>query len=141
MLDFQIQPFAQVFRAMEQELNQNTPNKAVQSWWSLEEDDKAYYLLIDTPGMEKEALDIEMNGKDLLIKWSNVQSARKVVGGRTRATEFEHRFKVSDQVDTERIQANHKNGVLELVLPKRELSVSRKISISDPSLSGDNLKN
>lgn len=140
MLDFQIQPLSQVFRALEQELHQNTQNKA-QSFWTLEEDDKSYYLLLDTPGMDREGLDIEMNGTELVIKWSYAKATRKTVGGKIRPTNFEHRFKMSENIDSSNIQATYNNGVLELMLAKQEKSLIRKISISDSSFSGDNLKN
>lgn len=141
MLDFQLQPFAQVFKAFEQELNQNTQNRPAQTFWNLQEDEKAYYLQLDTPGMERDALDIELVGHELVVKWKYEVPTRKVVSGRVRPQHFEHRFKLSEQVDAQNITADYANGVLELRLGKREAQLSRKISISDSSLSGDNLKN
>lgn len=140
MLDFQLQPFAQVLRALDQEFTQNAQNKA-QSFWSLEEDDKSFYLLLDTPGTLKEAIDIEIIGQELVVKWTPEARPRKSISGGIRPKNYEHRFKMSDQVDPAKIEANYQNGVLELKLGKRDANISRKISISDTSISEDNLKN
>lgn len=141
MLDFQLQPFAQVLRAFEQEFAPTYQNKAAQSFWSLEEDDKSFYLLLDAPGVNKEEIDIEVINQELIVKWSPEKGSRSVVAGGVRPKNYEHRFKMSDQVDSSKIEANYSNGVLELKLGKKDTSISRKILISDASISGDNLKN
>lgn len=140
MLDFQLQPFAQVLRALDQEFTQNYPNKA-QSFWSLEEDEKSFYLVLDTPGVAKEAIDIEIIGHELVVKWNPEARLRKSIAGGVRPKNYEHRFKMSDQVDPAKIEASYTYGVLELKLGKRDANISRKISVSDASNSGDNLKN
>lgn len=141
MLDFQLQPFAQVLRAFEQELAPAYQNRPSQSFWSLEEDEKSFYLLVDAPGVEKDRIDIEVVGQELIVKWSPEARPRKSVAGGLRAKNYEHRFKMSNQVDASKIEANYQNGVLELRLGKKEANVSRKILISDASISEDNLKN
>lgn len=141
MLDFQLQPFAQVLRAFEQEFAPAFQNKASQSFWSLEEDDKSFYLYIDAPGVNKEQIDIENIGQELVVKWSLEDRSRKIIAGGMKPKDYEHRFKLSDQVDPSKIEANYQNGVLEFKLGKRESNISRKISISDASISEDNLKN
>jgi len=141
MLDFQLQPFAQVLRALEQDFSPAYQKKSAQSFWSLEEDDKSFYLLLDAPGVNKEEIDIELVGQELVVKWSPEASSRKVIAGSIRPKNFENRFKMSDQVDSSKIEANYLNGVLELKIGKKDSSISRKILISDASISGDNLKN
>lgn len=141
MLDFQLQPFAQVLRAFEQELAPAFQSRPSQSFWSLEEDDQSFYLIIDAPGIEKDKIEIEVIGQELIVKWAYEERPRKSIAGGVRAKNFEHRFKMSNQVDAGKIEANYQNGVLELKLGKKEANVSRKILISDASISEDNLKN
>lgn len=141
MLDFQLQPFAQVLRAFEQELAPAYQSRPSQSFWSLEEDEKSFYLLVDAPGVEKDQIEIEVIGQELVVKWAPEDRPRKNIAGGVRAKNYEHRFKMSNLVDVAKIEANYQNGVLELKLGKKEANISRKILISDASISEDNLKN
>lgn len=94
-----------------------------------------YELKADMPGFEKEDIHIEMNGDCLTIHAQSSNSAEnkdKTYIRRERTyNQVSRSFDVSD-VKTNEIRAQYKNGVLELVLPKKEntlQSEKRKIDI------------
>ena len=96
------------------------------------ETEDAITLLADLPGVEKEALDINVEDRQLTITGLVKESKERLqpvyseygIGGYTRS------FKLGDTVDQSKISASLKDGVLELVLPKADRLKPRKIEIA-----------
>jgi HSP20 family protein len=100
-------------------LNDNYSNYA--SDFHVEDKEKAYQLELDIPGIKREDLSIEVHNQILTI-----------VGERkgSRSQTFERRFRLSDDVMADEIQATLVDGVLTLDLVKAEKARSRKIAIA-----------
>jgi HSP20 family protein len=99
------------------------------------ETDGAFVLKAELPGFTKEDVDIKIQGNQLILR-----------GERKRETEakeeqyhrieraygrFERAFWLPTTVDSEKIQATFKNGVLELRLPKSEAAKPKRIAITE----------
>jgi HSP20 family protein len=83
-------------------------------------------FLIDlaAPGLAKEDFHIDLNGNMLTIMCEKVEKKEEKMEQMTRNeynfTSFTRTFTVPDDVKMEKIEANYKDGVLHMVLPKKE---------------------
>jgi HSP20 family protein len=102
----------------------------------ISEDEKAFYLSADIPGVKKEDVKVSMEDDVLCIsaersqeeeeKKKNYHRVERSWGSLSRS------FTIGDHVDSDNISANYDNGVLKIVIPKleREESKSKEIKIS-----------
>ena len=96
------------------------------------EDAHAVTLLADLPGVSKEKLDVKVHDGSLTIEGESVVPASSNVRlshAEVRAPFFARRFSISDDFDTSKIEANLKDGVLKLVIPRREQAQPRRIEV------------
>jgi HSP20 family molecular chaperone IbpA len=94
------------------------------------ETEQGLALVADLPGVDKENLMIDLD-QGLLTVQANGKSHMK---GDSIRREFLHgsfyrQFRLSDEIDSENIVAEMKNGVLTLLLPKSEAARPRRIEI------------
>lgn len=97
------------------------------------ESEQELTLLADMPGVEPDAVDIDL--KDGVLTISAEVGEEVNESEHERVTEFEYgryfrRFTLSDLIDQAKIEANMKSGVLELHLPKVDKAQPRKINIA-----------
>jgi HSP20 family protein len=98
----------------------------------LEADD--YLLEAFLPGVTTDDLDIQIESNIVTIKGEikneQAEDARYLLKERPAGI-FQRSIELPDDVDTEKVEAELKNGVLTLRLPKSELAKPRKIKISN----------
>jgi HSP20 family molecular chaperone IbpA len=89
-------------------------------------------VVADMPGVTRDALEINLaNGELTVTARRDAQPGRgTVVGTEYRTCDFQRRFVIPGGIDAERIQAELKNGVLLLHLPKSEALKPRRIAVS-----------
>ena len=90
-------------------------------------------IIADLPGVDPKNIEITMEQGVLTIKGERASDKEESHEGykrveRVRGT-FYRRFSLPDSADAEHIEANGKNGVLEIVLPKLEKVQPRKITV------------
>ena len=97
----------------------------------IEEDDDAYVLEAELPGVKRDDVDIELVGNELAITGELRDKERAgVVRRRTRRTgRFDYRVTLPEQVDAEQIDAALAKGVLTVRVPKSQRAQRRKIAI------------
>jgi HSP20 family protein len=97
----------------------------------IEEQDDAYVLEAELPGVRRENIDIELVGNELAITGELKEKERTgVVRRRTRRTgHFDYRVTLPEQVDAEQIDASLDEGVLTVRVPKSERAQRRKVAI------------
>jgi HSP20 family protein len=97
----------------------------------IEEQDDAYLLEAELPGVRQEDVDIELVGNELAISGELKEKDRTgVVRRRTRRTgRFDYRVTLPEQVDAEQIEASLAEGVLTVRVPKSERAQRKKIAI------------
>jgi len=90
-------------------------------------------LLADMPGVDEKGLDITVEKKSLTIYGkvdAEIPEKHTLVSSEYGIGDYQRSFTLSDEVDTEKIQATIKNGVLRLVLPKADTAKVRKIPVT-----------
>ena len=88
----------------------------------VDENETGYYIELDTPGFRKEDLRISIENNSLMIEGERQ--------GRSQV-KLKRSFHLPDDVDTNSIQAQVKDGILELSLPKKEQAKPKTIPISE----------
>jgi len=97
------------------------------------ENDKAYVVEVDLPGLRKEDVRVTVQDGVLTIQGER-RLTREEKGVDYHRQErfygkFLRSFTVPEMVDVDRISAEFKDGVLRLTLPKREPSAGRVIEV------------
>ena len=97
------------------------------------EDGSGITLLADMPGVPKDQLELKIEGESLLIE-GDVQSLTpdglEAIYAEVRVPRYRRSFTLSRELDTARIEANLKDGVLRLRIPKQAHAQPRRISVS-----------
>lgn len=93
------------------------------------EKDGEYEIAVDLPGIDRSALEISIDDNTLSIKGTRkLESSASPKPERPRGR-FVRTFSVPGSVDQGNIQADYKDGVLELRLPKRSEPKAQQIRI------------
>ena len=88
-----------------------------------------YTVAVDLPGIDREALEISLDGDRLLIRGERaieVEGEQRTERPRGR---FLRKFSVPATVDQKAITAQYKDGVLRVQLPKRKEQETRRVEI------------
>jgi HSP20 family protein len=98
------------------------------------EETDAYLFSADLPGVPKENVDITFEDNILTISGSR-ERQEETNNGQYRRVErrygkFTRSFSLPSQVDTAKVDASFKDGVLQVRVPKAETAKARKIKIS-----------
>lgn len=97
----------------------------------IEETDDAYVVEAELPGVARKDVNVEVVGHELTITGEIKERERKgTVRRRTRRTgRFEYRVALRDQVEADKIDANLKDGVLTVRVPKSERAARHRIEV------------
>lgn len=93
----------------------------------------ALHLVLDLPGVDQKGLEVSIEDHVLRIRGSVAETDTADARPAHRefeACDYERSFRLTPDLDESRIAASLKNGVLRLVLPKREEAKPRKISVA-----------
>ncbi len=99
----------------------------------IEETDDAYLIKAELPGMKKEDVAVEIHNNVLSIsgerKETREEKSKNVHRRESFVGTFCRNFSLPDQVSVEKVDAEFKDGVLRLTIPKSEERKPRKIAI------------
>lgn len=115
-------------------LQKNTP-VAGQLKMDVQEDENKYTVHAELPGVDKENIHVTIDGSHVSIS-AEVRRENEVKDGvRVLRTERQYgkvsrSFVLENEVDEAQSQANYKDGVLELVLPKKATSAAKKLTVN-----------
>ncbi|WP_188566269.1 Hsp20/alpha crystallin family protein [Undibacterium terreum] len=96
------------------------------------EDVEGLTLIADLPGVAKDKLEIKVEGNQLLIEGEAalpMPEDFKLFHAEVQEPVFRRTFTLSREMDSARIDANLKDGVLTLRVPKSEQAKPRRIEI------------
>ena len=97
------------------------------------EDASGITLLADMPGVPRDQLELKVEGDALLIE-GGVQPQTpqdlQAVYAEVRVPRYRRSFTLSRELDTTRIEANLKDGVLTLRIPKQAQAQARRIAVT-----------
>jgi HSP20 family protein len=93
--------------------------------------DNGLAVVADMPGVDREQVDIRVENDVLTIEAEVTPPVQGDLVYREFALANYHRqFRLSNKVDTEKIHAELKNGVLTIHLPKAEAHLPRRIEVT-----------
>lgn len=97
----------------------------------IEEQDNAYLVEAEVPGVKREDINIELVGRELTISGDIKEKVREGVLRRKtrRKGRFEYRVVLPAEVDADGIEANLSEGVLTVRVPKSEGAQRRRIEV------------
>lgn len=100
----------------------------------LSEDDSAYHLKADLPGVDKSDIDLRIDGNTIRIAAEIKREAPGQQGEKDLCSERQHgkvgrTFSLPGDVDEAKATARYENGVLTLTLPKKSEGQTRRIAI------------
>ncbi|HEU0282398.1 MAG TPA: Hsp20/alpha crystallin family protein [Gallionella sp.] len=106
----------------------------VQIKMDVSEDDKAYTVHAEIPGVKKEDIHVTIDGNQVAISAEirnekEVKEGEKVLRSERYYGKVSRAFTLGQDVDEAAAQAKYNNGVLELRLPKKAASASRKLTV------------
>ena len=97
------------------------------------EDAAGITLLADMPGVPKEQLDLKVDGDALLIEGGVrplTPEGLEAIYAEVRVPRYRRSLSLSRELDTTRIEANLKDGVLTLRIPKLAHAQPRRIAVN-----------
>src|ERR1700682_1073000 len=92
---------------------------------NIHETAEAYHIELNAPGRTKEDFKIQVEQGLLTVSFEKKEETTQQDDYKTIRREFEFKsfkrsFSVDDKIDVDGIQARYENGVLKLLLPKKE---------------------
>ncbi|CAG8470091.1 2331_t:CDS:2 [Cetraspora pellucida] len=99
------------------------------------ENDKEYVVFTELPGVKKEEICVDLIDNDRVLNISGeIKQDEKLEKGKAHIEErrygcFRRSIVLSENVNPDNITAKFHDGVLKLIIPKREPTKSKKVSI------------
>ena len=97
------------------------------------EDAGGITLLADMPGVSKDRLDVRLDGDTLAVEGRvelNAPAEMRALWAEVSVPRFQRTFTLSRELDAARIEANLKDGVLTLRVPKQAHAQPRRIEVT-----------
>lgn len=100
----------------------------------VKEDDKAYTVHADIPGVKKEDIQVSIDGNQVSISAETKSEKEEKKGEKVLRAEryygkVERSFTLPHEVDETQAQAKYTDGVLQLTLPKKAPATAKKLAI------------
>lgn len=96
------------------------------------EDENGITVLADLPGVSRDRLAVRVDGDNLLVEGTaqaEVPDGMELIHGEARLPVYRREFALSRELDAARIDAQLKDGVLRLRIPKAEEAKPRRIEV------------
>jgi HSP20 family protein len=100
---------------------------------SIRESEKDILLNAEMPGLVKENIGLEVNGDELTITGKRTDciapEGYRVAYSERNCSDFYRKFRLNVEIDKEKIEAEYKDGVLKVAIPKSEKAKPKKITV------------
>lgn len=101
----------------------------------VKEDDKSYTIRADIPGVKKEDIHVDVEGNQVSLRAEAKQEKEEKKGEKVIYSERSYgmvsrSFSLPSDVDAQGCKAEYKDGVLNLMLPKKAGAETRRITVS-----------
>jgi len=131
---FGIDPFDDSFRALMRPWRFDAPDAAPRIKIDLTEHDGSYLVKAEIPGVRKEDIDVRVDGNLVTISAEVKSEKEEKSGGRVLRQERQRgyasrTFTLACPVEDNRAEAIYKDGVLELTLPKKAATSSKRLTV------------
>ena len=106
----------------------------IQMKLDVSEDDKAYSIHAEIPGVKKEDIHVSVDGSQVAISAEvknekDIKEGEKLLRSERYFGKVSRTFVLDQDVDEETAQAKYNDGILELRLPKRSSAKTKSIAI------------
>lgn len=99
----------------------------------IKEEKEQFVVIADLPGVEKDNIHISQENNILTLQGSRSEEKRTSQEGYSRVERtlgrFHRQFTLPQTADGSKISAKYKNGILEIVIPKKEKAVEKRIEV------------
>jgi HSP20 family protein len=100
----------------------------------MEETDDEIHLKLEVPGLEAKDLNIEVTADSVAISGERKSETKTEEKGVTRSEfyygKFERTIPLLSHIQTDKVQAEYKNGILNLTLPKTEAEKHKVVKVN-----------
>ncbi|MBS4098580.1 MAG: Hsp20/alpha crystallin family protein [Sulfuricella sp.] len=132
--DVTTEPFDDLFRGFFRPVRLEGQLQPMQVKMDVKENDKAYTVHADIPGVKKEDIHVTIDGNQVAIsaEVKRVKEERegdKLLRSERYTGKVYRSFAVSQDIDEGASVAKYTDGVLELTLPKKQTVASKKLTI------------
>lgn len=96
------------------------------------EDQERIVVQLDMPGVSREHLHVRVDRDNLLIEGEmriDMPKGMEAVYADVRSTQYRRSFTLSNELDHDAVRASMRDGVAEIVIPKRRETLPRKIDV------------
>ena len=93
-------------------------------------DEDKLTLFVSAPGMNKDNFNIDLKEHRLIISGERTledETAKKFIKRESRFGKFQRVFKLTDEINVDKIGAEYKDGILKVELPLREKKETSKV--------------
>jgi HSP20 family protein len=130
-----LEPLDDMFRGFLRTWRADLGQRAPQIKLDLGETDAAYTVKAEIPGVKKEDIDVRIDGNQVTIGAEMKKDREEKKDGRVLRSERQYgwasrSFTLASAVDEAKANAKYQDGVLELTLPKRMTSSSKRLPIA-----------
>lgn len=105
----------------------------VSPYVNMYEKDNAIVLAVEMPGVEKNSLEVHLDGSQLLVRGKkrrdDIAKEYKSLYQERTLVEYERRFEINTEIDRDSIQAEYADGVLKITLARIQKAQPQKILI------------
>ena len=89
-----------------------------------------WMVSIAVPGISPEKLDVDIIGRTLRVRGERASEAKTdSLGSEIAYGRFERELTLPEDIDTERVEATYRHGMLELVLPLKESAKPHRVEV------------
>jgi HSP20 family protein len=126
--------FEPMFRRFLAPMRPEMEANALQIRVDVEEKDKSYIVHADMPGVKKEDINVRIDGNIVQIDAETkhekeVKEKGKVLRSERYFGSISRTFSLTQDVDEAKAVAKYENGVLNLELPKKEATASKRLTV------------
>ena len=113
---------------------ETTPEREMRIKMDVSEDEKAYTVHAEIPGVSKDDIQVSIDGSQVQItaevkREKEVKEEQKLLRSERYYGRVSRTFTLAQDVDQENAKAKYNNGVLELVLPKKAAAATRRLAV------------
>lgn len=132
--DLYVEPLDNLFRGFLRPVRGEQNDMAPQIKLDVKEDDKAYTIHVEMPGVKKEDIHIMVEGNKVSLEAEVKRNGETRDGEKILRTEryygkVSRSFTLGNEVDDAAAEANYNDGVLALKLPKKAASNAKRLEI------------
>jgi HSP20 family protein len=128
------EPFEDIFRRMFRPVRWEGEAAAPEIKVDVEENDNAYIVKAEIPGVKKEDIEVQIDGNVVSIsaeskREKKVEEKGKVIRSERYYGSMLRSFSLGYDVDQAEATAKYTDGILELTLPKKTTAAAKKVTV------------